>query len=83
MLKLGVLLQKIVVSLKNSSQKRKQTNLLITANVTLLRGIMNTVFDLLQKLNISSSNGSSLSLDAFSFPAISFFKISFSAKCNS
>ena len=83
MLKQDVLLQKIVVLLKNSSQKRKQTNLLITTNVTVIRNIKNTVFDLLQKLNISSSNDSSLSLDTFSFLEILFCKKSFSARFNS
>ena len=64
MLKEDVSLQQIAL-LKNSSQERKQTNLIIT-NVTLFRGIMNKVFDLFQKLNISSSNDSSLGLDTFS-----------------
>ena len=59
MLKEDVSLQQIAL-LKNSSQERKQTNLIIT-NVTLFRGIMNKVFDLFQKLNISTSNDSSFS----------------------
>ena len=41
---------------------------------------MNTVFDLLQKLNISNSNDSSLSLDTFSLLTILFCNIAFS-KC--
>ena len=71
MLKEGILLQQIAVLLKNFIQERKQTNL-TTTNVTLFCGIMNKVFDLFQKLNISSSNDSSLSLDAFSHLTILF-----------
>ena len=68
---------------KDLQQKRKQTNLQITTIVNLFPGIMNTIFDLLQKLNISCWNGFSISFDTFSFLAISFSKISFSGRCNS
>ena len=73
----------------NTSQKRKQTNLLISTDLTqfcylyLRSYILNTVFDLLQKLNISSSNDSSLNLDSFPLLTILFCKISFSTKFNS
>ena len=51
----------------NPSEKRKQTNLLISTDVW-------TVLVLLQKLNICSSNDFSLSLDTFSLLTISFCK---------
>ena len=38
----------------NSSQKRKQANLLVSIEHSY---ILNTAFDLLQKLNVSSSKG--------------------------
>ena len=73
----------------NSSQKRKQTNLLISTDMTLFcqlylcSYILNTAFDLLQKLNISGSNDSSLNLDIFSLLTILFCKISFSTRFSS
>ena len=64
----------------NSSQKRKQINRLISTDITLFRGILNILFDLLQNLNISSSNDPSLSLDTFSLITILFCEISFSTR---
>ena len=49
-------------------------------DATLFRDIVNTTFDFLEKLNISNSNDSSLTLDTFSLVTISFCRIPFSAR---
>ena len=52
-------------------------------DATLFCDIMNKTFDFLQKLNISNSNDSSLTLDTFSLLPIIFCKIPFSTRFNS
>ena len=66
------LLQQIVVLLTSVKKESKQ--------FTNKYGRMNTFFDLLQKLNISSSNESSLSLDTFLLLKILFCKVAFSTR---
>ena len=66
MLREDILLQQTVVLL-TLAKKEKETNLLVSTDVW-------SVFDLLRKLNISSSNDFSLSLDTFLLLIILFCK---------
>ena len=66
MLREDILLQQTVVLL-TLNKKRKKANLLVSTDVW-------SVFDLLRKLNISSSNDFSLSLDTFLLLIILFCK---------
>ena len=88
MLKEDILLQQIVVLLTpNKSKTNKSSNKYgrnsISRWLYLRNHITNRVFDLLQKLNISSSINSSITLNTFSLLTILFCKISSSTRLNS